>query len=280
MSEIVRALPRHFPAPIFVVLHIPAQVPSLLPQILGHHGTLRAVEASDGASFENGVIYTAIPDRHLLLERGGIMRTPRGLRENRHRPAIDPLFRSAAMHYGAAAVGVILSGSLDDGTAGLHALKEAGGVAIVQDPVDALYPGMPQNAVAHVDVDHCVPLAEIPGVLLDVLSKPAPPPRVVADAETLREETSLDSWPDTMIGARTGVLEEALWAAMRTLEESARMSRRLAATERSRGHEWLAERFEEKEREARSRVAVIRQFLLRETAQVSVDAQLSGQEPG
>src|SRR5688500_1144582 len=102
----------------------------------------------------------AQPDHHLLIEDGH-MRVMRGPKENRHRPAIDPLFRSAALAYGPRVIGVVLTGSLDDGTAGLAAIKLRGGVAVVQDPNDAFYPSMPQNALENVAVDVCLPLAEI-----------------------------------------------------------------------------------------------------------------------
>ncbi len=164
LRGLVGSLPIDLPAAVFLVLHIPAQSPSLLPEILSRSGPLRALHPTNGEVIQHGLIYVAPPDHHLLLE-DGFVRVVRGPRENRHRPAIDPLFRSAARAYGSRVVGVILTGSLDDGTAGLLAIKRRGGVAIVQDPDDALYSSMPRSALAHVDVDHVLVLSEIGPVL-------------------------------------------------------------------------------------------------------------------
>ena len=127
-------LPRDFAAPVCIVLHIPPDAPSLLAQIISRDSLLPAVHAEHMQRWENGTIYVAPPDRHLLIHADGTLRVVRGPRENRHRPAIDPLFRSAAMEFGPRAIGIILSGTLDDGTAGLWAIKERGGIAIVQPP--------------------------------------------------------------------------------------------------------------------------------------------------
>jgi two-component system chemotaxis response regulator CheB len=160
LSRLARHLPADLPAAIFVVLHVPAHSPSLLPQILNRARTLPAAHPSDGEAIRQGRIYVAPPDQHLLLEDGQI-RLRRGPRENGHRPAVDPLFRTAARSFGPRVVGVILSGTLDDGTAGLAAIKQRFGVAVVQDPKDALYTGMPRSALDSVEVDYSLPLAEI-----------------------------------------------------------------------------------------------------------------------
>src|SRR6185503_14429599 len=112
------------------------------------------------------------PDHHLLVEPGRL-RVTKGPRENRFRPAIDPLFRSAAQVFGPAAIGVVLTGNLDDGTAGLWAIKQLGGIAIVQDPGTAMYSSMPESALMHVQVDYCVPLDDIPWVLAELMGRPA-----------------------------------------------------------------------------------------------------------
>jgi two-component system chemotaxis response regulator CheB len=135
-----------------------------LPAILNRAGPLEALHPGDGTTIEHGHIYVAPPDHHLLIEYGK-MRVVRGPKENRHRPAIDPLFRSAAQAYGSRVIGVILTGSLDDGTAGLLAIKRAGGLAVVQDPNDALYPSMPMSALTYVEVDYTLPLEDISSLL-------------------------------------------------------------------------------------------------------------------
>lgn len=160
LMTLVRDLPAELPAAVFIVLHIPAQSPSLLPSILNRAGSLIAAHPEDGANIEYGRIYVAPPDHHLLIEEGRV-RVMRGPKENRHRPAVDPLMRTAARAYGPRVVGVILTGSLDDGTAGLQAIKTRGGVAVVQDPDEALYPSMPRSAIENVAVDYCLPLSEI-----------------------------------------------------------------------------------------------------------------------
>src|SRR2546421_10519167 len=144
-------------ATVFVVQHVVATAAGHLARILNRAGPLPATLAQDGASFEPAHIYVAPPDHHLLIKPGSL-HVMRGIRENRVRPAIDPLFRSAAVTYGARVVGVVLTGLQSDGTAGLLAIKRCGGTAIVQDPTDALYPDMPLSALEHVDVDYCLPV--------------------------------------------------------------------------------------------------------------------------
>lgn len=170
LKTLVGSLPRKLPASIFVVLHIPAESPSLLPEILSRAGPLEAVQAVDGIEIEHRCIYIAPPDHHLLIEHGHV-RVVRGPKENRHRPAVDPLFRSAAQIYGTRVVGVILTGGLDDGTAGLLAVKRRGGIAVVQDPDEALYPGMPSSALANVEVDYRLPLSSIGPLLVRLASE-------------------------------------------------------------------------------------------------------------
>lgn len=172
VTRLVRDLPADFAAPVFVTLHFPAYATSALPQILSRAGRLQAVHPQDGAAIEPATIYVAPPDQHLIIRRNRI-RLVRGPRENGNRPAIDPMFRSAAVAYGARVVGIVLTGSLDDGTAGLLAIKRRGGIAIVQDPSDALFPSMPASAIAHVPVDHVLPLDEIPRVLRVAVSTAA-----------------------------------------------------------------------------------------------------------
>jgi two-component system chemotaxis response regulator CheB len=164
LGTLVAGLPADLPASVFVTLHVPSHGGSSLPKILAKRGPLPAEHARDGQAIEPGRIYVAPPDQHLLIH-GKMVRLSRGPRENGVRPAIDPLFRSAARWYGPRVIGVVLSGSLDDGAAGLLAIKERGGVAVVQHPDDALFPWMPRAAIDVVHVDHILPASGLPELL-------------------------------------------------------------------------------------------------------------------
>ena len=169
LRQILPHLPRSFEAPILVVLHIAASSPGLLAQVLSRKSALPVQEARDGELIRPGRVYVAQPDLHLTVDRDRI-RLPLGPKENRHRPSIDTLFRSAAWRYDGRVIGVLLTGNLNDGTAGLWAIKNSGGIAIVQDPAEADYPEMPANAVSEVKVDHVVCLRDIAPVLQTVLA--------------------------------------------------------------------------------------------------------------
>lgn len=164
LEVVVAGLPSDLPAAVFVVQHIAAYSTNYLPKMLDRQSRLAAKLAVDGTRFEYGHIYVAPADRHLLVDKEQ-MYLSQGPRENRVRPAIDPLFRSAALSLRQRVIGVILSGSLDDGTSGLEAVKAGGGLAVVQRPTDALTAEMPQSAIDHVDVDHVVSAAEMGGLL-------------------------------------------------------------------------------------------------------------------
>jgi two-component system, chemotaxis family, protein-glutamate methylesterase/glutaminase len=161
LRRFVAALPADLPCAVFVVLHIWANGESFLPAILERSGPLPALHPQHGDPIEHGKIYVAPADHHLFVEENRIA-VVRGPRENRFRPAINPLFRSAAASHGPRVIGVILTGTMDDGAAGLWAIKQCGGVTVVQDPKDAAFSEMPQSALDSVEVDHCLPLAEIP----------------------------------------------------------------------------------------------------------------------
>jgi two-component system chemotaxis response regulator CheB len=171
MRQIVADLPADFPAAIAFVQHTSSHAPSVLHKILEKAGKLPAVSPTGTDDLRAGTIYVAPPNYHLLVEPGRVY-LGRGPKENRFRPAIDPLFRSAAKVFGPNAVGVILTGNLDDGSAGLWAIKELGGVAIVQDPEDAMYPSMPTNAIKYVVPDFVVPLSDIAQLLVEVTAAP------------------------------------------------------------------------------------------------------------
>jgi two-component system, chemotaxis family, protein-glutamate methylesterase/glutaminase len=167
MVEVVRRLPENFPGSVFVVIHFPASVTSTLPTILARAGPLPARHARDGEPIRPGVIYVAPPDCHLTI-LDSRLRLSRGPRENGFRPAIDPLFRTAARSFGPRVVGVLFSGNLNDGTAGLLVIKQRGGVAIVQSPETALYTSMPQSALQHVAVDYVLPPGEMAACLSEM----------------------------------------------------------------------------------------------------------------
>lgn len=167
LRYLAASLPKALSAPVLVVLHVGAHR-SELPELLNLSGPIPAKHAEDGEKIRPGHIYVAPPDRHMIVS-GGRLRLFRGPKENWARPAIDPLFRSVAKEYGSSAAGVILTGNLNDGSMGLFEIKQRGGVAIAQDPADSAYPEMPVSAGAHVALDHCLPLANIPGLLIKLL---------------------------------------------------------------------------------------------------------------
>jgi two-component system chemotaxis response regulator CheB len=178
VTEVVRGLPADFPAAVFVVVHFPGSVRSTLPRILGRASPLPALHVRDGEPIEPGRIYVAPPDCHLLLSDGHT-RLTKGPKENGHRPAIDPLFRTAAHGYGPRVVGVVLSGNLNDGTAGLLTIKQRDGIAIVQSLETALYQGMPRSAIDQVEVDHVLSPSEIPLLLSELTLEPVSHLKVV-----------------------------------------------------------------------------------------------------
>jgi|SRR5262245_15266138 len=190
LSALVRELPKGFQAALFVVSHISAHHHSILPEILNAAGNLPATHAVDGEPIRSSRIYIAPPDHHLLLEPETV-RVTKGPKENRFRPAIDTLFRSAAYAFGPRAIGIVLTGALEDGTAGLWAIKDRGGIAIVQDPHEAEYSSMPLSAKQNVKVDYCLPLAEIVETLNHLIDQPAPAEEHYPSSDALRIETQI-----------------------------------------------------------------------------------------
>jgi two-component system chemotaxis response regulator CheB len=303
LIEIVRRLPREIPAALFVGVHVSPKGESVLPNILSRAGTLLASHAVDGTPIRAGHIYVAPPDFHLLL-KSGLMRLSRGPRENNHRPAIDPLFRSAAASYGANVIGVLLSGNLDDGTAGLLAIKQRGGMAVVQDPNDAQFPDMPRGALSAIKIDYALPAKEI-GPLLSRLAHEPVKKKEERDAPPeMKEEIAIEEmgmaalenndkpgkssvfgcpdcggtlWEldekdvlrfrcrvghaytaDSLAEQQTNGVEAAMWSALRALEESATLQRRIADRARDNKHEAIAARFEAKAVEAEDKARIVR----------------------
>lgn len=172
LSTLVSELPEDLPAAVFIVLHLAPTSASALPQILARRTKLPVDQPPDGEPIRPGRVYVAAPDRHMLLAPGTV-RMAAGPRENGHRPAVNTLFRTAAAVYGPRVIGVVLSGTRDDGTAGLRAIHDRGGLAVVQDPDEALFPGMPLSALAGDHPDYVVPVGEM-GDLLSKLAREAP----------------------------------------------------------------------------------------------------------
>ncbi|WNG26796.1 chemotaxis protein CheB [Cystobacter fuscus] len=310
LTRLVAQLPEDFPAAVLVVLHLSAGHRSLLPEILSRAGPLPAIHPKPETELEPGRIYVAPTDRHLLVEPGRVL-VNSGPRENGHRPAVDPLFRSAARAYGPRVIGVVLTGALDCGTSGLMAVKAQGGLAIVQDPEDAYCPDMPRNALEYVKVDHKVKLAELGALLVRLVSAPLPPHEVPKPSLRLEEEVtamrevrgihtnprdtgspSLFSCPDcggvlfemdeegllryrcrvghgftakALSVTQQAAMDGALWAALRALEESAALSRRMAARARERTHDHSARRYEERARATEEQAELVRQMVMHNT---------------
>ncbi|KYG09884.1 hypothetical protein BE21_01300 [Sorangium cellulosum] len=294
LIALIGGLPSNLPASVFVVLHMPSTARSVLPQILERTTRMPVAAAVDGEPIERGRIYVAPVDNHLLLGEG-VVRVVYSAKENGHRPAVDPLFRSAAAAYGPRVVGVVLSGARDCGTAGLLEIKRAGGVAVVQDPKDALFPDMPQSALDNVPVDHCVPLARLPPLLLDLVNQGAGKAPEEAETsyglvgenvEALESEFTcpgcggnlIRSGDGAMISFRCKVghryspegledeqseaLEAALWVALRTIEDTVALARRMAERAQERNQLRVMAHFEEKVRAAEERGALVRRALM------------------
>jgi two-component system chemotaxis response regulator CheB len=206
LRRLVAALPETYSGAVLVVVHIGAESRSEIPAILSRAGPLSAVEAEDGMPVKHGRIHVAKPDFHLLVEPGRLL-VVRGPPENRHRPAIDPLFRSAAWAYGPRVVGAVLSGSLDDGTAGLWAIKSCGGTTIVQEPSEALYPDMPSNALMHNRVDHRLLVSDIAPMLVSLANEPIQVAHALAPSPAIKDEIEYAKMNQTAVAtSRLGAL--------------------------------------------------------------------------
>jgi two-component system chemotaxis response regulator CheB len=303
LDRLVRGFPPEMPAAILVVLHLPAGGRSVLPAILARAGGLPATVPQDGERPDRGHIYVAPPDRHLLLV-GQRMRLTGGPRENGHRPAVDPLFRSAARSAGRRVVAIVLSGNLDDGAAGSRLVKERGGMVLVQDPGDALYPDMPASAAAVTDVDALVPVADMAGRICAALEEPLPEAEEDEASRDEREEEELAAaelaldgqptelscpecggplWersegplvrfacrvghvfsPESLIEQHGKELERALWAAQRNLEERADLYRRMAR--RAPKNSVLQKRFMDRSDSAERHAAAVQEALVKLTS--------------
>jgi two-component system chemotaxis response regulator CheB len=190
IKKIIRALPPDFTTPIFIVWHMSPDIRGVLPQVLNRENRIPAAHAFNNEKISPHRIYIAPSDHHMLIEKGKVIVT-RGPKENRFRPAVDPLFRSAAFEYSDAVIGIILSGALDDGTAGLWTVKQYGGITIVQDPLDAEVPSMPENAMREVQTDYCVGAEEIPRLLVKLTKEPFKQNTAIMKDEQTRKEIEI-----------------------------------------------------------------------------------------
>jgi two-component system, chemotaxis family, protein-glutamate methylesterase/glutaminase len=288
LKDVVGRLPADLAAAVCVVLHIAPTGSSALAGILQRAGPLPCRAALDGDELEHGHILVAPPDRHLVVDDGRV-RLSAGPRENGHRPSVDVLFRSAARARESAVIGVVLSGTRDDGTSGLAVIKQRGGAAVVQDPEEALYSGMPSSAIAHVSVDAIAPTTLIADTIVALVHGADLPSGVRAsipaadDSEpeddltlvcpecggvlTERDEAGMQAWgchvghrysPRSLVGAQGGAVEAALWTALRSLEDRAALLGRMASQASLRAQKRSAQLFRVQAREAKSQADLIR----------------------
>jgi two-component system chemotaxis response regulator CheB len=296
IPRLIASLPGDLPASVFVVLHAAPHGPGLLPEIIRKTSALPVRHGVDGEKVLRRRVYVGRPDLHLMLN-GNHVRVARGPKENFHRPSIDALFRTAAESYGPRVVGVVLTGNLDDGTAGLHAVKGFGGVAIVQDPREAVAPAMPRSALRNVKVNHCLPLAKIGPLLVRLATtrdipgstKGSPPRKRLMSPKAMEKEFGLPTsfvcpecdgplWetkpgrslqfrcheghaysPDSLLADQAHALERVLWSSARTFDERASLLRRLG--ERKYHSETVGKNAGAKARELEAQSALIRKLL-------------------
>ena len=290
LLELVSGLPADLPSAVFVVLHTAAGFASSLPELLTCRGQLPASHAIHGEAIAPGRIYVAPPDTQLMV-RQGYVEVVRGPKENGHRPSVDALFRTASTAYGPRVIGVVLTGYLDCGTAGMLSVKARGGIAVVQDPLDAAVPEMPSSVIKHVAIDHVTSLREIPRLLTTLAWEAAgewpahfrpellqiegaqlggPAEMVCPACNGMITESELGGFQmfrchvghayslKSMSMAQAEEVERALWAASRALEEAAALSLRLA----SRSGDGMRQRFLEKAGAQAHQADVIRKLIL------------------
>ena len=311
LTKLIAGLPEDLPSAVFIVLHIPADAPSLLPSILSRESRLRVAHAVDGEQIQARRVYVASPDHHLLIEKQHV-RLVHGPKENLHRPSIDSLFRSAARWAGPRTIGVVLTGARDDGASGMRAIKQRGGITVVQDPAEAQFPSMPMSVMQGIKVHYSLPLRDI-APLLDKLSRqtaeeegryPVPEDleietriaqqemeaeELIASVERLGKVSKL-TCPDchgalweitdqdvlrfrchvghaysvnSLTDGQGHMLENALWSAIRALEEQIILARRIIERARRSQHTRAVKAFEKRAEEAEANSSVIRQLLLR-----------------
>ena len=288
LQQLIAQFPPGLPAAVFVVLHLPPRTRSLLPEILTRVGALPAIHPENGAAIKKGHVYIAPPDHHLVVERGHV-HLSLGPKEQHHRPCINVMFRSAALAYGEQVTAVVLTGELDDGTAGLWEVKRRGGTAIIQNPEGAAFPSMPLSALREIEADYVVDIAEM-GALLTRLASERREGKRTTELEGAKMEPQLTDltcpdcrgtiWevargngntrgsefrcrvghtfsPKGMISEHFAAQEKALYAALVALEEGASLTTRLAR----QFDPPLGERLREEAREREAQAETIRQIL-------------------
>jgi len=290
LKTVLNALPWNFRAAIMVVLHSTENSPGLLPEILNRQSKLPVIYAVHNAAILPGRVYIApAGQRHMIVDRERLQLQP-GPRENRSRPSIDVLFRSAALAYGSQVIGVVLTGNLDDGSAGLAAIKARRGLTIVQNPAEAFAPSMPASAIESTTVDFILPAEQIGPKLAELnMSEAAEQLQPLSDRgramattghtyscpecggvlEEIEENDLLRLRcrvghlysPESFIADQTEAVERALWAAIRSMEEQAEFAGRLAVSSRKKNRSRLARRFEEKAEASRENANILRELL-------------------
>jgi len=300
LISLVSDLPKNLPAAVFIVLHVPTNAPSFLPDILARDSRLPIAHATDGELITRGKIYVAPPDHHLMMENGHV-ELVRGPKENLHRPSIDALFRSAARWAGPRVIGVVLTGARHDGTVGMRTVKQRGGITIVQDPLEAPFPSMPMSVMQSIKVDYSLPLREIAPLLSklprEVVEEEGQYPvpdqvdievriaqqqmegdELLASVERLGKISRL-TCPDchsalweiddqdvlryrchvghaysveSFNERQSEMLEEALWSAVRALEEQMALARRIVERARKSNHTRAAITFARRAQEVKS----------------------------
>jgi two-component system, chemotaxis family, protein-glutamate methylesterase/glutaminase len=319
LTRFVSALPPDLPAAVLVALHLTPSSPSLLPRVLARRSPLEVLPAEDGLPLRNGQVVVSVPDCHLLVVEGRVV-LGRGARENGHRPSHDAMLRSVALAAGPRAVGLVLTGLLDDGSAGLRCVDRYGGTCLVQDPDDAEYPDMPRNALRSVPGARA---ATIPVLVKEVVSAMSHDPHPAPDvdqvqrqldqaelASALGQPTKLPdgsvpgqpsafacpdchgvlngipdgevqrfrcrtghAWTESSLLAQQGnQVEEALWTALRALEEKADMSRRMAERAEEEGRPWSGAHHREREEEAMRSASTLRDVLGQSIAEPAAPA--------
>jgi two-component system chemotaxis response regulator CheB len=324
LQRVLTGVDGNLHAAVFVVIHTPAGAAHVLAAILQRASKMKACYPTDGEPLVGGRIDVGVPDHHLLIERGAV-RITKGPRENGFRPAVDPLFRTAAAAYDRRVIGIVLSGGQNDGTLGMAAIKRAGGITVAQSPDDALVSSMPASAIANVGVDHVLTADQIRTFLLGSLretgkkvmarrakqhspgasTRERPDPAAVGAAlpgAPPSEPPSMFVCPDcggtlweaeengvlryrchvghaytaeSLLDQQAETLEQAMWTALRSLEEGAALRARMADRARDRGMQTIADRYDEQSVDLKQRAAIVRKALVidRETPIANRPAQ-------